>query len=128
MEAMLAIVVGLLVAIGVYLMLDRNLVRLLFGTVVLSNAVHLLIFAAGRLTRETPPLIPAGLGVPPEPVANPLPQALILTAIVISFNLFAFMIVLAYRAYRELGTVDTDGMRVAEPASGRHGAGDGSVP
>ena len=53
----------------------------------------------------------------PAPTANPLPQALILTAIVISFSFFAFLLVLAYRAYQDLGTDDTDGMRLAEPRS-----------
>ena len=53
----------------------------------------------------------------PGPAANPLPQALILTAIVISFSFFAFVLVLAYRAYQEIGIDDTDGMRVAEPES-----------
>ena len=49
------------------------------------------------------------------PTANPLPQALVLTAIVISFSFFAFLLVLGYRAYQTLGTDDTEGMRLAEP-------------
>jgi multicomponent Na+:H+ antiporter subunit C len=75
----------------------------------------MLIFTAGRITREVPPIIPDGLLVPATAVANPLPQALILTAIVISFSFFAFLMVLAYRAYQDLGTDDTDEMRLAEP-------------
>ena len=62
-----------------------------------------------------PPIIPADLDVPEIATANPLPQALILTAIVISFSLFAFLLVLAYRAYQELDTDNTDEMRLAEP-------------
>jgi multicomponent Na+:H+ antiporter subunit C len=78
--------------------------------------VNLLIFTAGRILREVPPIIPEGLDVPATAVANPLPQALILTAIVISFSFFAFLLVLAYRAYQELGTDEAGSMRVAEPA------------
>lgn len=115
MEALLALTVWGLGAASIYLMLSRNLVRLLLGLILLSNAVHLLIFAAGRLTREVPPLVPPPLLVPAEPIANPLPQALILTAIVISFALLAFALVLAYRAYQELGSINSDEMRVAEP-------------
>lgn len=115
METALAFLVGILVAASVYLMLGRDLVKFLFGLILLSNAANLTIFAAGRLTPSEPPLIAAGLAVPAGEVANALPQALILTAIVISFGLLAFALVLVYRGYQALGTVDTDAMRVAEP-------------
>lgn len=116
MESVVAVLVGVLFAGSVYLMLSRNLVRFVFGLVLIGNAANLAIFASGRLTRAEPPLIPDGLESPVADVANALPQALILTAIVISFGLLAFALVLAYRAYQELGTIDTDQMRVAEPA------------
>jgi multicomponent Na+:H+ antiporter subunit C len=115
METAIAVLVGILVAGSVYLMLSRNLVQFLFALVLLSNAAHLLIFASGRLTRFDPPVVPEGLNVPDGIIANALPQALVLTAIVISFGLLAFTMALAYRAYQGLGTVDTDDMRVAEP-------------
>lgn len=115
METTLSYVVGALFAFSVYLLLSGSLIRLLLGVFVLGNATHLLIFVTGRLTRDHPPLIEAGLKVAEPGIANPLPQALILTAIVISFSLFAFLLVLAYRAYQSLGTIDTDDMRVAEP-------------
>ncbi|MDJ0950894.1 MAG: Na+/H+ antiporter subunit C [Alphaproteobacteria bacterium] len=115
METALAILVGLLVAASVYLMLGRNVLRFLFGLVLLSNAANLTIFAAGRLTRAAPPLIPEGLAAPADLVANALPQALILTAIVIGFGLLAFTLVLVYRAYLALGTLNSDRMRYAEP-------------
>ena len=102
-------------ATAIYLLLSRSIIRLLLGVVILGNAVNLTIFTAGRLTREVPPFIPLGESVPPIATANPLPQALVLTAIVISFSFFAFLLVLAYRAYQALGTDDTDRMRVAEP-------------
>lgn len=119
MEAALSLLVGVLMAASVYLMLSRNLIRYLFGLVLISNAANLVIFASGRLTRGAPPLVPEGLTAPDGPVANALPQALILTAIVISFGLLAFALVLAYRAYQALGTIDTDAMRAAEPDAGR---------
>lgn len=116
MEFLLAIVIGFLVAISVYLMLRKNLVRVVIGVVILSNAVNLLIFTLGRLDRGMPPLIAANESIPSEAFANPLPQALVLTAIVIGFGLFAYALVLTYRAYTEMGTINVDDMRMAEPA------------
>jgi len=123
-EEALSVLVGVLVATSVYLMLSRHLIRFLFGLVILGNAANLVIFTAGRLTPNIPPLIADGMDAPASVIANPLPQALVLTAIVISFGLLAFALVLAFRAYRALGTLDSDAMRVAEPvepsASGEH--------
>ncbi len=116
MESVLALVVGVLAACAVYLILARDLVRVMLGITILSNAVNLVLFTAGELTRNAPPLIPDGVKVPAEAVANPLPQALILTAIVIGFSLTAFALVLTYRAYATMRTVDVDAMREAEPA------------
>lgn len=118
MEAGLSLLVGLFVAGGVYLLLSRALIRVILGFVLLGNGVNLAILIAGRLTREVPPIIPVGLEVPATAVANPLPHALILTAIVIGFAIFAFLIVLAYRAYLAMDADDTDTMRLAEPKGG----------
>lgn len=115
MDYVLAALVGCFVALGVYLLLSRSLIRMLLGLVVLGNGVNLLIFTAGRLTREVAPIVADGLQVPAGPIANPLPQALILTAIVIGFAMFSFLLVLAYRAYQSLDADNTDRMRVAEP-------------
>ncbi|MHC5654311.1 Na+/H+ antiporter subunit C [Stappia sp.] len=115
MEAALSILIGLFFTVAVYLLMSRQLVRVLLGIAILGNAVNLLIFTAGRLLREVPPIIPGDQMVPAETIANPLPQALILTAIVISFSFFAFLLVLSFRAYQELGTDDASEMRVAEP-------------
>ncbi len=117
MEVVLSLIVGALVAASVYLMLARHVLRFLFGLVLLSNAANLTIFAAGRLTSDAPPLVPEGMAAPQEAVANALPQALVLTAIVIGFGLFAFALALVFRAYRELGTLDADRMREAEPVA-----------
>lgn len=115
MESVLAVMVGLLVAASVYLMLARNVLRFLFGLVLLGNAANLIIFAAGRLARAEPPVIAEGLAAPPDMVANALPQALILTAIVIGFGLLAFTLALMFRAYQSFGTLDGDALRFAEP-------------
>ncbi|WP_310620776.1 Na+/H+ antiporter subunit C [Flexibacterium corallicola] len=115
METVFALLIGLFFTTAIYLMLSHKLVRVLMGVAILGNAVNLLIFTAGRLTRDVPPVIPEGLYKPLEAAANPLPQALVLTAIVISFSFLAFFLVLGYRAYQELGTDDVLEMRVAEP-------------
>ncbi|AXV14742.1 Na+/H+ antiporter subunit C [Neorhizobium sp. SOG26] len=115
METLFAILIGMFFAGAVYLMLSKYTVRILLGVALLGNAVNLLLFTSGRLTREVPPIIAAGEDVLTSSAANPLPQALILTAIVISFSFFAFLLVLTYRAFQELGTDDTDEMRLAEP-------------
>ena len=115
MELIIAAIVGFLVAGGAYLMMSGQLIRFLFGLVLLSNAANLVIFAAGRLTYATPPFV-FGKNVTPDPgVANALPQALILTAIVIGFGLLAFALTLAFRAWKTLGTVTMDAMRACEP-------------
>ena len=114
MQTLCAGLVGVMVAASVYLILDRNLIRFLFGLILAGNAINLLIFAVGRLDSQIPPLIPDSETVVQGSFANALPQALILTAIVIGFALLSFIFVLFYRAYQELGTVDTEFMRVAE--------------
>jgi multicomponent Na+:H+ antiporter subunit C len=118
METVFAVLVGAMVTGAIYLMLDRNLIRFIFGLVLISNAVNLMIFTVGRLDSSRPPLIPDDSAVPAAHMANALPQALVLTAIVIGFALLAFVFVLFYRAYQEIGTVDTEKMRVAEPEDG----------
>ena len=115
MELILAVVSGCLFAASFYLLMRRNLLRFVIGLIILSNAANLLIFTMGRLTRAQPPVIPYGAKVPPEPYANPLPQALILTAIVISFGLLAFTLVLVYRNYTVGRTVNADELQHAEP-------------
>ena len=116
MEAWFALLVGIFFSVAVYLMLSKFIIRVLLGVAVLGNGVNLLIFTGGRLTREVPPIIPEGAESLAAPAANALPQALILTAIVISFSFFAFLLVLSWRAYKDLGTDNTDEMRIAEPA------------
>lgn len=115
MEFYLAILVGLIFATSTYLMLSRSIIRLVLGVALLGNAVNLLIFTVGRVTRDIPPIIPHDLQGELTNIANPLPQALILTAIVIGFAIFSFVLVLSYRAYESLGTDNSENMRIAEP-------------
>ena len=116
MELLFVLAFGVMVAVAAYLLMSRNLLRMLLGLLVLSNAANLCIFIAGRLQSDQPPIVPDGqltLAVS----SNPLPQALILTAIVISFALVVYAMVLFQNAHRALGTMDTDAMRAAEPGA-----------
>jgi multicomponent Na+:H+ antiporter subunit C len=107
----LAAVTGGLYAAGLYLMLRRSIVRLVIGLSLISHAANLLIFSAAGLTRARPPIVPEGLTRPETPFADPVPQALILTSIVLGFAILAFAMVLVKRAYQTVGTDDLDGMR-----------------
>jgi multicomponent Na+:H+ antiporter subunit C len=111
LETILAVVVGGLYAAGLYMMLRRNIIKIIIGLVLISQAANLLIFTSGGLFRSHPPLITKGMNVPPVPYADPLPQALILTAIVISFGVLAFAIVLIFKVYKHVGTTDLDTMK-----------------
>ena len=106
MELLLAIVAGVLYATGVYLMLRRRLAQLIIGFSLLSNGSNILILSAAGVTRAKPPLITEG--VPLEQFADPVPQSLILTAIVIGFGVLAFALVLAHRVQQSAGSDDID--------------------
>lgn len=114
MEALWSIVVGFLVTAGIYLMLERHILRIIFGLIVLSNAINLAIFVGGRLSPGIPPLILKGEVIPPENFANPLPQALILTAIVIGFGLLIFVLALAARLHKDTNIINVDEIRQSE--------------
>ncbi len=111
METVLAVVIGGLYAAGLYLMLRRSIVKLILGLAILGHAANLLVFTVGRLTPGQPPIVLPGATTPPAPFADPLPQALILTAIVIGFGVQAFALVLLKRAYQTVGTDDLDEMK-----------------
>lgn len=97
MELMFSIGVGLLTTTGVYLLLKRQTFSVIFGLTLLSYAVNLFLFASGRLVVNAPPVTVSGI----ERHTDPLPQALVLTAIVISFGMTAYLIALALRAKGE---------------------------
>ncbi len=113
MQVLMPFVVGALYAAGLYMMLRRSLVKLIIGLVLLGHASNLLIFTVGRLTPGRPPIVPAGEPLF-EPFADPLPQALILTAIVIGLGVQAFTLVLLKRAYQTVGTDDLNAMRYTD--------------
>ena len=115
MTAVLAFVIGILYAAGLYLVMRRSMVKLILGLALLAHAANLLIFTLGRLTRGGTPLVPGGEEALTPPFPDPVPQALVLTAIVIGFGLFAFALTLVYRTYQNLGTLNSDEMRLAEP-------------
>jgi len=108
MEVLFALASGVLYTAGIYLMLRRRLAQLIIGLGLLSNGTNLLIFTAGGLTRAHPPLVSATAERLVPPYADPVPQALVLTAIVIGFGLLAFSLVLADRVHSMLGTDDVD--------------------
>jgi len=110
MEALLALLIGLLVACGIYLLLRRRTFPVVLGLVLLSYATNLFLFASGGLVTDRPPLIGSGAG----DYADPLPQALVLTAIVIGFAMTAFVAALALRARGELGSDEVDAGRQEE--------------
>lgn len=114
MNIVLALLVGGLYAIGLYVMLRRNAVKLIIGLVLLGHAANLLIFTAAGLTRGAPPLIPESATELRGAYADPLPQALILTAIVIGFGIQAFALVLIRRAHQVIGTDDVDVMAATD--------------
>lgn len=107
MEILMAILIGILFMAATYLMLSKSLLRIIIGTGLLSHGAHLLILTMGGLKRGASPL----LDEKAEFYVDPIPQALILTAIVISFGVTSFFLVLAYRAYQELGTDNMDRLR-----------------
>ncbi len=114
MEFLLAITVGVLYACGAYLLLRRHLIKLVLGIVFIGQASNLLIFTAAGLREGAPAFVPGGAQALAESAADPLPQALILTAIVIGFGLVAFILVLAQRVHRTTGSDDLDDMREEE--------------
>lgn len=115
MEPLMAFVVGGLFAAAVYMILRRSIVKLVIGLILLSNAANLAIFTASGMREGAPPLIPEGDQFPAVmPAADPLPQALILTAIVIAFGVLAFAVVLINRAYEIVGVDDLDKMNTTD--------------
>ena len=113
MTLILAILVGFLFTVGVFLLLDRSAVRMLLGLIFLSYAATLLLFVTGGVTRGKVPLVPIGSTAPPAGAPDPIPQALILTAIVIGFGTVAFSAVLVSRL---LSTGDDDADRLGPEA------------
>lgn len=105
MELIVASAIGILTAAGVYLVLRGRTFPVVIGLALLSYAVNVFLFAMGRLVINAPPILVKGV----ETYTDPLPQALVLTAIVISFGMTALLVVLALRTYLETGSDHVDG-------------------
>ncbi len=114
MILLMSIAAGTLFAAGIYMVLRRSLVKILVGLLLLGYAVNLLLFSSASLVPGKPPIIAPGEALPPPGFADPVPQALILTAIVISFGVTAFAIVLIRQAYLVSGTDDLYEMRCTD--------------
>jgi multicomponent Na+:H+ antiporter subunit C len=114
MENLLPLAIGILFSCGCYLVMRRNIVRVLLGIMLFSQAANLLIFTAAGLTPNEAPIIAAGATTLEPPYADPLPQALVLTAIVIGFAVLAFAIALVLRAYEKTGSDDLDTFQSSE--------------
>lgn len=110
-EFLVASAIGVLTTAGIYLCLRGRTFPVVLGLAMLSYAINLFLFAIGRLTVNRPPLYERGL----TEYTDPLPQALVLTAIVISFGMTALTVVLALRSFLETGTDQVDGVVEADP-------------
>lgn len=107
MEVIIIILAGILIGSSVYLMLSKSLIRIIIGTGVLSHGILLMTLTMGQLKRGSIPVLEEGV----ENYADPLPQAMLLTVIVITFALTAYMLVVALRVYKELGTDNVEEMK-----------------
>lgn len=110
METIIILLVGVLVSVATYLLLSKNVIRVVLGTALLSHAVHLLLLTMGGLKRGSVPI----LSDQPETYTDALPQALILTAIVISFAVTAFFLVLVFRTYQQTNTDNLHELKEAD--------------
>ncbi len=103
----MSILAGILFTIGIYNLLQKQLLRIVIGTALISHGAHLFILTMGKLKRGAPPILEYGI----SEYSDPLPQALILTSIVISFGVTSLLLVLAYRASKENNTDNMDQLR-----------------
>ena len=119
MEFLLATGIGVVTACGIWLLLRGRSFPVVLGLSLLGYAVNVFIFAMGRLWRDAPPI----LGVAGTQIADPLPQALVLTAIVIGFATTGFVIELALRSRADNGTDHVDGVEPGQPPAADGEAG-----
>ncbi|WP_188206230.1 Na(+)/H(+) antiporter subunit C [Alkalibacillus aidingensis] len=110
MEIIMTVLASILFATGIYNLLQKQLLRIVIGTVLVSHGAHLFLLTMSQLKRGAPPLVVDGV----TQYTDPLPQALILTAIVISFGVTSFLLVLAYRTYTLNKTDNMEELRGSE--------------
>jgi multicomponent Na+:H+ antiporter subunit C len=113
MEILLAILVGILYTAGVYMLLRRSILKLIIGIIFLSNATNLLVFLSGGLVAGKPAFL-IGEEVDTSLVADPLPQALVLTAVVIGLGVVVYLLAIKYRFFNETGSDDLDQLKPTE--------------
>jgi len=114
MQTSLAFLIAILFGCGFYLIMRRSYLKVILGLMLLGHAANLLVFTSAGIERGPAPLVPDGMTAANADGADPVPQALVLTAIVISFGVTAFALVLFRRAYDIIGTDDMDELRHSE--------------
>ncbi|SUO94507.1 NADH-quinone oxidoreductase subunit K [Suttonella ornithocola] len=121
MTILLLFAFWIIMVASVYLLLSREALRMVVGLMLAGNAINLAIILSGRVGSDIPAIIAQGEMVLSENAANSLPQALVLTAIVIGFALMCFAIVLMIELIKRLGSDDIDSWRKAEPQPPKQG-------
>ena len=111
-EFLVASAIGVLMAGGIFLALRARTFQVVLGLTLISYAVNLFLFASGRLVLNAPPIWDVVRGGEVSDYTDPLPQALVLTAIVITFGMTAFVVILALRSFLETGSDHVDGDNV----------------
>ena len=119
-----ALAVAALVAAGVYLVLGRDLLRVVVGVSLLGSGINLVLASAGRVDNVFPPFVSPTVGTLTAGAANPVPQALVLTAVVIGFSLVCLSLILLLALYDTTGSRSVDDLVAAEPPA----RADGSAP
>jgi multicomponent Na+:H+ antiporter subunit C len=117
MNLLIAILIGLLFAAGIYCMMRRSLMKVLIGIALLSQGANVLVFSAAGLRETTPVFADSKTEMPPADHADPLPQALVLTAIVIGFGLIVFSLSLLMKAREALATDDINALQTTDQLS-----------
>ena len=113
MEILLAILVGVLYTAGVYMLLRRSILKFIIGIIFLSNATNLLVFLSAGLVPGEPVFVEEGSPAATN-LADPLPQALVLTAVVIGFGIVVYLLAVKYRLFSETQTDDLDQLKPTE--------------
>lgn len=114
MNTLIAIMIGALVAGGIYCLMRRNIVKIIIGIALLSQAINLMVFSSVGLRYSNPPMIAADATTLQGEHADPLPQALVLTAIVIGFGLIAFCLALIHQTYRATKEDDINALNTTD--------------
>ena len=110
MEIVLAILVGVLYTAGVYMLLRRSILKFIIGIIFMSNATNLLVFLSAEIVPGNPAFV-GGEANDYSNLADPLPQALVLTAIVIGLGMVVFILALKYKFFEVTGTDDLDQLK-----------------